>query len=397
MGTRLWAAACAALSLTGCMSGADYAGRVVEHNRAIADAADQILLLNVVRAQHGRPVVYSQFSGVSESFSNNLGLSVSAPFGADADSAYSADFSTGPSQDVTLATAPLDDVDYYQGVMRPVKIGLLRYYLDNGWPPDLLLALTVEKLTISEDFYARVVAESNALCAGVATGACGRINDPARLHNRPPTDRGRLVFSNDPRTPELFDPFHDLVLRLIVLGLTVDGSAKTVETRVPAGSEFYTDAEMLGKLMDMGATVKRQGGDYVISAPSWTPGFRLTHLGQTSVRVEGDMTAAAEVDMTASLRSPDSILFFIGAYVREGGADASVLVGRPGEEQFVQVFEVGSCSDAVVQVDFDGACYGIPRESAGITMRVVAFLHQVFGLNKRAVEPPSSGTVRVVN
>ena len=135
----------------------------MEHNRAIEQAADEIVLLNIVRTQHDRPVVYTQFSGVTESFSNSAGVSLSLPFGADAGSYYNAGLSAGPSQYATLSTAPLDDVDYYQGVMRPVKIGLLGYYLDNGWPADLLMALTVEKLSISEDFYARTVSALRAI------------------------------------------------------------------------------------------------------------------------------------------------------------------------------------------------------------------------------------------
>ena len=77
----------------------------------------------------------------------------------------------------------LDDVDFYNGVMRPVQVGLLRYYLDNGWPRDLLLSLTLEKLEISEAFYARVVAESIAVCAAGRGGlACSRIADTSRAN-----------------------------------------------------------------------------------------------------------------------------------------------------------------------------------------------------------------------
>ena len=101
--------------------------------------------------------------------------------------------------------------------------------------------------------------------------------------------------------------------------------------------------------------------------------------------------------MTASLRSPDSILFYLGAYVREGGADADVLIGDAASGRFMSVFEIGGCTDAPVETEFEGECYGIPRGGDHVSIKVVAFLHQVFGLNKRAVEPPSSGTVRVID
>jgi hypothetical protein len=390
------AAALMALGLTGCMSGGDFAERAVEHNRAIAMAADEIALLNIVRAAKDRPVVYSQFRGVSESFSNDAGLSLSVPFGADAGNFYNSELSVGPNQYVSLTTAPLDDVEFYNGVMRPVQVSLLRYYLDNGWPRDLLLSLTVEKLVISEGFYARVVAESNAACAAGQGGlACERIADASRHRAPPAARRGLLTFTNDPRSPELFDAFHDLVLRLIVLDLTIDGAYAPSQVRVPvAAVGLELSGDEIAKLQAASATIERKGSDYVITTYSWVPGLKLAGLGNTTVNVEGQSTNTADVDMTASLRSPDSILFYLGAYVREGGADADVLIGGPGSERFVPVMELGGCSNAIVTVDLEGECYGIPDE--GISMKVIAFLHQVFGLNKQAAEPPSPGVVRAV-
>ena len=398
MATRFLALAGCALALAGCMSGSDYADRAVEHNRAIAQAADEIALLNIVRAAKDRPITYSQFNGVSENFSTNIGLSLNLPFGGDAASEYNVGAETGPEQSVSLETAPLDDVDFYQGVMRPVQAGLLAYYLSNGWPPDLLLALTVEKLEVSRAFYDEVVRTSDALCrAGAAPTACGRIADPARQGTLPAADAGYLTFTNDPRSQALFDPFHNLVLRLIVLGLTVDGTFMKQELRIPATTVLATDADQLAKLIAMGARITRRGSDYVVTTASWVPGLRLKRLHDTTVRVKGDNTAAATVDLTASLRSPDSIMFYLGAYTRPGGADADVLVGRSGRERYIPVIAIAGCGDAVVQVDFEGQCYGVPRAGDHVTMKVIAFLHQVFGLNKRAVEPPAVGTVRVVN
>lgn len=394
MARRMAAAAVMALGLAGCMSGADFAERAVEHNRAIAMAADEIALLNIVRAAKDRPVVYSQFQGVSESISNEAGLSLNIPFGADAANYYNSSLNAGPNQYVSLTTAPLDDVAFYNGVMRPVQVGLLRYYLDNGWPRDLLLSLTLEKLVISEAFYRRVVAESNAACAaGVEPAACQRIADRSRQSAPPPAYRGRITFTNDPRSPALFDPFHDLVLRLIVLDLTIDGAYAPQQVRVPvAAVGLELSAAEIARLQAQSASIERSGSDYVITTWSWVPGLKLAGLGDTTVSVEGQSAITADVDMTASLRSPDSILFYLGTYVRDGGADANVLIG----DRFVPVIELGGCGDAVVTTELDGECFGIPAHGNGVSMKVIAFLHQVFGLNKQAAEPPAPGVVRAV-
>lgn len=383
-----------ALGLSGCMPAGLYASRAVEHNRAIAAASDQIVLLNIVRAKYDRPIVYTQFNGVSENLVNEIGAGLSIPFGADAASFYAADLALSPTQSASLSTSTLADVDYYQGVMRPVRIGLLRYYLDNGWPPDLVFALAVEKLDISAAFYARVVTDSDRLCAaGHVPAACARIADPSRQRAALQPDRGRLTFVNDPRSPGLFDPFHDLVLRLIVLGITVDATPVKQSLRIPAGARMDASADGIAALIARGAEIARdKGGDYIVTLTTWVPALRLTRLTGPTVGVEGEAGAAA-ADMLASLRSPDSILFYLGAYVRDGGADAGVLVG----DRFRPVFELGACGSGAIEVEFEGGCYAVGHDGDHVSMKVVAFLHQIFGLNKRAVEPPAPAQVLTVN
>lgn len=383
-----------ALGLAGCLGAGEFAGRAVEHNRAIAQAADEVMLLNIVRAKYDRPIVYSQFSGVSENFSNNVGVSASIPFGGDASDFYNLDVATGPEQFASISTKPLDDKDFYQGVMRPIQVGLIRYYLDNGWPRDLVMSLTVEKVQIGEAFYRRVVAESDAACAARGGSlACERI--ASQRIAPPPPDGGHLTFYNDPRRADLFDPFHDLTLRLIVLGLTIENVNMPQTLRLPSSTMIGLSADEISKLTAMSASVRSEGHDVVVTSYAWRPALRLAGLADTKVRVEGQAGTSAEVDMTASLRSPDSILFYLGAYAR-GGADARILIDAPGNERWVSVFELGGCGNAVVQVDFDGGCYGIPRSGDHVSMKVVAFLHQVFALNKSAVEPPSTGVVQTV-
>lgn len=387
-----------AFGLGGCLGASEFADRAVEHNRAIAQASEEITLLNIVRAKYDRPIVYSQFGGVSEAFTNSVGIGTSIPFGPDAGKAYNVDVAASPEQFVSLSTAPLDDQDFYQGVMRPVQVGLIRYYVDNGWPRDLVIALTVEKLQIGAAFYRRVLAESDAACAAAPDSfACQRIADPSRIHAMPVETDGQLVFHNDPRRAELFDPFHDLVLRLIVLGLSIETVNVPHEVRLPASTAIAVDAEQIAKMTAAATSVRHEGRDIVITTYAWQPALRLAALSQTRVRVEGQGVGPAEVDLTASLRSPDSILFYLGAYARAGGPDTSVLVDAPGNERWVSVFDIGGCDDAVVTVDFDGACYGVPRGGDHVSMKVIGFLQQIIALNKRAVEPPTTGVVKTVN
>ena len=60
---RIFAAALSAVLLSGCLSGGEIADRAVEHNIAVADAANKLVLLNVVRASLRHPVIYTQQIG----------------------------------------------------------------------------------------------------------------------------------------------------------------------------------------------------------------------------------------------------------------------------------------------------------------------------------------------
>lgn len=125
----------------------------------------------------------------------------------------------------------------------------------------------------------------------------------------PEASGGQYCFHNDPRRAEaLFDPFHELVLRLIVLGLTIDTVNVPHEVRLPASAQIAVDADQIAKMTAASTSVRREGGDVVVTTYGWQPALRLAALGQTRVRVEGQGGGPAEVDMTASLRSPDFIL-----------------------------------------------------------------------------------------
>jgi hypothetical protein len=390
-----------ALALAGCMNAGDFAGRAVEHNKAIAEAADKVMLLNIVRASQRRPIVYAQFKGVSESFNRGLSVSANAPFGADAASIVNTGLNIGPSQFVSLSTSPLDDQDFYQGVMRPVQAGLLAYYLENGWPRDLIFTLMIERFDIGAPFYARVVDQSETMCARFGSAmavACSRLLPGGGARSGGEIAEGRLVFENDPRDPEKLAAWHDLSLRLQILGLKVDSAPVTRELRLPAAG-FSAGAADIKSLTDQGAEITRDGQDYLIRTVSWSTGFKLGILGlrgPAQVSIEGQ-GSAAEVDLRARLRSPDSILYFLGELIREDTPDTSVLVGSGDDARFVPLIAVAGCSGAVIETDFEGSCYGVPSDGDHRSTQVIALLHQIFGLNKRASEAPTAGVIRVVN
>ena len=106
---------------------------------AIEQAADEIVLLNIGGpSTTARSSIACSSAGAGpRAFSNSAGVLLSLPFGADASSYYNAGLSAAePVCDALHRAAGRRGL--LSGVMRSVKIGLLGYYLDNGWPADLL-------------------------------------------------------------------------------------------------------------------------------------------------------------------------------------------------------------------------------------------------------------------
>lgn len=380
-----------ALALPGCLSGGEIADRAVEHNIAVADAANKLVLLNVVRASLRHPVIYTQLTGVSEQISGGPSASLSIPFGPDAFNAYSADGAFGMSGYASISTAPLEDQEFYAGVMTPLSLADIDYYLDAGWPENLIWTLTVENFEASAALYAQVRAASDAVCA-TSLGAiqCTRLISGAA----PRMDaEGETVFlDNNPRDGAEFALFQDFLMRLELLDLSVEVVTATNELRLPSSAQLLANAEQINNLMASGASVRTVGREIVVTVPYALPVLRISGIARPGEdRVVG---------LTAHTRSPDAILFYLGEVA---GADApiEVHVGGGGNARFTPLFPVLSCdsgcADAAVDVDYDGRNWAIDANEGGRAMQVIAFIHQVFGLHKRAYAPPSSNAVTVIN
>lgn len=388
---RILIAAISAMALSGCLSGGEIADRAVEHNIAVADAANKLVLLNVVRASLRHPVIYTQLTGVSEQISGGPSASLSIPFGPDAFNAYDASGAFGASGYASISTAPLEDQEFYAGVMTPLSLGDIDYYLDAGWPENLIWTLTVEDFEASSALYAQILSASNAICA-TALGAiqCTRLVSGAAP--RMTADGSTVFLDNNPRDAEDFALFQDFLMRLELLGLSVEVVTAANELRLPASAQLLANAEQINNLMATGASVRTEGREIVVTVPYALPVLRISGIARAGEdRVVG---------LTAHTRSPDAILFYLGEVA---GADTpiEVHVGGGTNARFTPLFPVlacdGGCSNAAVDVDYDGRNWAIDADNGGRAMQVIAFIHQIFGLHKRAYAPPSSNAVTVIN
>jgi hypothetical protein len=167
---RPWAALAAAsvCVLAGCTVVDRFSGRAVEYNLQAEQAQEQALLLNIVRASMRRPMQFTSLQSITGTASASANASVSGAatqqlpllsvfnilpgntnqainrIGTEGGGA-SATVSGGP----TFVVPVLDTQEFYQGILAPIPLQVVDYYLQQGYPPEVLLNVFVQKIEIT--------------------------------------------------------------------------------------------------------------------------------------------------------------------------------------------------------------------------------------------------------
>jgi hypothetical protein len=121
----------------------------IDYNRSFAKARDEVLVLNVLRASERQPLQFSTISGVQGGIKS--GATVTLPFTnliGGPTAATGGGFALSPSVEVTnrnpaVSIVPLGSKEFVQGISRPISILLVDHLLAQGWPREVVLALTI--------------------------------------------------------------------------------------------------------------------------------------------------------------------------------------------------------------------------------------------------------------
>src|SRR6266850_3005928 len=178
--TRRVACIAALLSVSGlfgCTIVDHYSMRAVDYNKEAEQAQESVLLLNIVRAALRRPMQFTSLTSITGNASMTGSLNAGA--GGIKQTPYISlfPFSTGLTGPNTLAqstnsaisrlasqnltgnvamtggatfTVPvLDTQEFYQGILTPIPLQAFDYYLQQGFPPEVLFDLFVLKIEVT--------------------------------------------------------------------------------------------------------------------------------------------------------------------------------------------------------------------------------------------------------
>ena len=133
-----------AATLGGCAATTPTSKVAVDYNRIFANARNEVLVTNILRAAAREPLQFSTMGDVTGGVRNTGSLTLSIPslIGKGA-TILSPEFSVNEGINPNVSIVPLSSKEFTEGILRPVTLDEINYFIDQGWDQELILELVV--------------------------------------------------------------------------------------------------------------------------------------------------------------------------------------------------------------------------------------------------------------
>jgi hypothetical protein len=450
--THWHAALCglALIALAGCASNRDLVGEGVETNVAAGQIENQLLLLNIIRADYRHPLLFTSIDKISGNPSVNQSIAgLTIPFGRGTTNPFQLTGS-GQRNAASMDVVVMDKQEFARGITAPIAPITFAYLVDQGWSIDLLFHLLIARVDGARESYVNDplgtdYARFSALVSGLSK--C-RVSV---THNKVPLAYfAEVPFKDATSVPREFT--------LDMLSTSLQSDSPLVGAAESGGKHSTPPAAPVPKAGASPASPAKDG-DAVPPSPAYR--YQLSRddirLKLTSREGKGADTCQGGVGADAivanlfpqdgkkpelslgadavgpklQLRSPEATLYYLGQIVRKELGDPWTNVVASGSNELSQniprVYEpaypevcnepdrhnssvplfrvhVGKppTSARAVSVKYEGEEYWVATHNtkgecdAAQSMHVLSLLQMLIDLQKSATEIPTTGTVRVV-
>lgn len=384
---RVFSTFCVLYLLAGCakLPKESIAINAIDYNLAVEKAHNEILLLNIIRASQRRPMYFTGFSAMRGNITNSFQSgSLNIPFG-NIGTGYNGAYSIAPS--ATHSFTPsydfgvLDSQEFMRGIMTPVSIETINYYLNQGWPKELILELFIEKI---EDSSTSLTLDNYPVNHKQFCDFRNYVmNCNVIAHKTPPTEVSHNIDSESAT---------DLVkiVEAYKAGLRINNISEK-------NSNKSSDAFQL-------STTEKNG--YAISCSDLNKNTKTNFFPNDTSHNEDQ-----EKNGKVYLRSPEAIIYYLGEVIRDqydrltpGNNSPATCsnVEVPAASRFFIVHRSSSdYTKAGVSVEYEGEKYFINKEEIPSTwenrsMQLLSLVSQLIALQKTNKEMPVTATVEVV-
>lgn len=382
---RLVAAIAATGLLSSCAFGPQLQAVAVNQNQMVADAEDELTLLNIVRASQRFPLHFTTISEVNGNAQLRAGLALDLTL-EDGPNTHEPGGSLGVQTTPSYKASVLVTEKFQRGIQQPISPQTVASYLEAGWPDELVLALLVERI----DVYA--TAKSAAPIASI--------------HNEPGISAG----------------FGDLLCNY-----TLD-SRPTASSKPLAGFADLIDLDMLAssetsakkrrsEISEFLALIDKDGvslaGDTLFLSGS-SNSVVVEALEKSRCEAQADKSlSTADAVLVPRFRSTQGVIYFLGEYIRAARDGPVYLLPFSNDEcgagetpaaHFRPILQVESGNGPdLIETEFRGQRYFVPQPSGencvdgatvdARTMQVIAIVQQLLNLHKSSEDLPTSISV----
>jgi len=437
--------------LQSCSIDRPVATQAVEFNRSLELSGNEMILLNILRAMNNQPTYFSAVSQVNTSVSNTLGSTLGVTFPIPFTGSGNKDNlvvmpSVAGQTSSGVATATMNSLEndqFTQGMLSPIKPIYVELFEVQGWPERYLLTMIVRKVRIKEDTFTELQSKFPQLsypncCINPVTqqrDICREYDVKKDANGNPVIGDGEsvaesyVVFYNRPD-----DDFCEINAFVDLLNIVVGFDFNQITTDAPYGEPFTVAgnsqlADIIIKAKQQNLNLKQlKSNKYVFTEQStkWKTEVRLKS-DQNAVLLQGLVDAQGVVERSATqsqhgdvfvsaddrievyLKTPQQVFIYLGHIIGVQLANNNSygnLAKTYWENEQKPIFVVHESDeepiDAVVKVEYNDKWYSIPHSDqlnrTEISTSTLTFVKQVMGLNtsKEAVGSSTSVVTGVV-
>ena len=125
-----------------------YADRMTTYNKEAELAQDRSILLNVLRASKRRPLSFFELQSVSAAGTPSGQIGLSFPLTQTGGAATTVSPSFSLSGGPTVSGTYIDNQEFYQGILKPISLDTIDFFVQRGIPDNLLFNLFFSRATV---------------------------------------------------------------------------------------------------------------------------------------------------------------------------------------------------------------------------------------------------------
>ncbi len=142
------------VSLAGCLSPIAMHRAVVEYDRTTSQVEAELLLLNIARARHYRPVHFTAVSSVAATFDFRAEAGIAGGIGNATDASerpLNLNYSTSVSENPTITIVPISGEEFTKRILRPLEESHFEFLYHQGFDISMLLRLMGRGILLESD------------------------------------------------------------------------------------------------------------------------------------------------------------------------------------------------------------------------------------------------------